>query len=89
MRLSNNWHCIRGHRKEDEQLMQKMRDASLRHIQKKKIKEYVEEKNISEEDLTPTQITAIIIDKKPNGKKRGAPKYDVNDYKVIMPNSLK
>ena len=44
--------------------------------------------NISEEDLTPTQITEIITDKKPSGKKRGAPKYDMNEYKVIMPNAV-
>ena len=85
-------------RKEDEQFMKKKREASLRHNQKKRIKEYIEEMNISKEDLTPTQITEIISDKKPSeiisdkkpsGKKRGAPKYDLNEYKVIMPNSLK
>ena len=76
-------------RKEDEQFMQKKREASLRHNQKKRIKEYIEEMNISEEDLTPTQINEIITDKKPNGQQRGAPKYDMNEYKVIMPNSLK
>ena len=76
-------------RKEDEQFMKKKRQASLRHNQKKRIKEYIEEMNISKEDLTPTQITEIISDKKPSGKKRGAPKYDMNEYKVIMPNSLK
>ena len=44
--------------------------------------------NICEEDLTPTQINEIITDKKPSGKKRGAPKYDMNEYKVIMPNAI-
>ena len=76
-------------KRREEQFMQKKRDASLRHIQKKKIKEYIEENKLNEEDLSPTQITEIITDKKPTGKKRGAPKYDMNDYKVIMPNSLK
>ena len=76
-------------RKEDEQFMQKKREARLRHNQKKKLKEYIEENNLSEEDLTPTQINEIMTDKKPSGKKRGAPKYDMNEYKVIMPNSLK
>ena len=76
-------------RKEDEQFMKKKREASLRHNQKKRIKEYIEKMNISKEDLTPTQITEITSDKKPSGKKRGAPKYDMNEYKVIMPNSLK
>ena len=76
-------------RKEDEQFMKKKREANLRHNQKKRVKEYVEEMHISKEDLTPTQITEIISDKKPSGKKRGAPKYDMNEYKVIMPNSLK
>ena len=65
--------------------MKKKREASLRHNQKKRIKEYIEEMNTSKEDLTPTQITEIISDKKPSGKKRGAPKYDMNEYKVIMP----
>ena len=60
-------------RKEDEQFMQTKREASLRHNQKKRIKEYMEENNLSEEDLTPTQITEIISHKKPSGKKRGAP----------------
>ena len=50
-------------RKEDEQFMQKKREASLRHNQKKRIKEYKEENNLSEEDLTPTQITEIVADK--------------------------
>ena len=36
-------------RKEDEQFMQKKREASLRHNQKKRIKEYIEENNLSEE----------------------------------------
>ena len=45
--------------------------------------------NISGEDLTHTQITEISNDRKPSGKKRGASKYDMNDYKVIMPNSLR
>ena len=75
-------------RKEDEQFMQKKREASLRHVQKTKIKEFIEENKLSEEDLTPTQITEIITDKKPSGKKRGAPKYDMIEYKVVMPNSL-
>ena len=61
-------------RKEDEQFMQKKREASLRHNQKKRIEEHMEENELSEEDLTPTQITEIISDKKPTGKKRGAPK---------------
>ena len=75
-------------RKEDEQFMQKKRDSSARHLQKKKIKEYIEENKLKEEDLSPTQITDIITDKKFSGKKRGAPKYDMNDYKVIMPNVI-
>ena len=75
-------------RKEDEQFMQKKREASLRHNQKKKLKEYIEENNLSEEDLTPSQINEIITDKKPSIKKRGAPKYDMNEYKVIMPNAM-
>lgn len=75
-------------RKEDEQFMLKKREASLRHAQEKRIKEYIEENKLSEEDLTPTQINEIITDKKPSGKKRGAPKYDMNEYKVIMPNAL-
>ena len=76
-------------RKEDEQFMQKKREARLRHNQKKKIKEYIEENKLNEEDMSPTEITDIINDKKLNGKKRGAPKYDMNDYKVIVPNLLK
>ena len=75
-------------RKEDEQFMQKKREARLRHNQKKKIKEYIEDNNIKRRRFNPSQITDIINDKKPeSGKKRGgAPKYDMNDYKVIMPN---
>ena len=68
--------------------MQKKHEASFRHNQKKRIKEYMEENTLREEDLTPTQITEIISDKKPSGKKRGAPKYDMNEYKVILPNAV-
>ena len=71
-------------RKEDEQ---KKRDASIRHNQKKKVKEYAEANNISEEELTPSQIDEIRNEKKQVGKKRGAPKYDMGDYKVIMLNA--
>ena len=74
-------------RKEDEQFMQKKRDASIRQNQKKKVKEYAEANNISEEELTPSQIDEIRNEKKQVGKKRGAPKYDMGDYKVIMPNA--
>ena len=74
--------------KGDEQFMLKKRKASLRHNQKKKLKEYIEEKSISEEDLTPSQINEIIAEKKASGKKRGAPKYDMNEYKVSMPNAV-
>ena len=68
--------------------MQKKCEASFRHNQKKRIKEYMEENNLREEDLTLTQITEIISDKKPSGKKRGAPKYDMNEYKAILPNAV-
>ena len=51
-------------RKEDEQFMQKKREARLRHNQKKKIKEYIEENKLNEEDMSPTEITDIINDKK-------------------------
>ena len=74
-------------RKEDEQFMQKKRDASIRQNQKKKVKEYAEANGISEEELTPSQIDEIRNEKKQVGKKRGAPKYDMGDYKVIMPNA--
>ena len=74
-------------RKEDEQFMQKKREASLMHNQKKRVKEYMEKNSLSEEDLTPTQITEIISDKKPSGKNRGARKNDMNEYKVVMPNA--
>ena len=43
--------------------------------------------NRNEEDLTHEQIAEIINDRKPSGKKRGAPKYDMNDYKVIIRNA--
>ena len=33
-------------RKEDEQFMKKKREASLRHAQKKRIKEYIEENKL-------------------------------------------
>ena len=87
--LALNQRLYYNKRKEDEQFMQKKREASLRHNQKKRIKEYLEDNNLSEEDLTPTQITEIISDKKPSGKKRGAPKYDMVECEVIIPNSLK
>ena len=74
-------------RKEDEQFMQKKRDASIRQNQKKKVKEYAEANGISEEELTPSQIDEIRNEKQQVGKKRGAPKYDMGDYKVIMPNA--
>ena len=74
--------------KEDEQFMQKKRDASIRQNQRKKVKEYAEANGISEEELTPSQIDDIRNEKKQVGKKRGAPKYDnMGDYKVIMPNA--
>ena len=75
-------------RKKHEQFMWR-REASLRHLRKQKTQEYVEEMNVREEDLTHTQITEIMDDRKPSGKKRGAPKYDMNDYKVVLPNSLR
>ena len=73
-------------RRDDEQFMRKKREACLRHAQKKRIKEYIEDKNISEEELTPSQINEIIAEKQTTGKRRGAPKYDMNEYRVIMPN---
>ena len=39
-------------RKEGEQFIHRKHEASSRHVQKNKLKEY--ENNISEEDLTPT-----------------------------------
>ena len=59
-------------RKGDKQFMQKKREASLRHNQKKRIKEHMEENNLSEEDLTPTQITEKISDKNLAGKARSS-----------------
>ena len=60
-------------RKGDKQFMQKKREASLRHNQKKRIKEHMEENNLSEEDLMPTQITEKISDKNPGGKSAELP----------------
>ena len=37
-------------RKENEQFMQKKREASFRHNQKKRSKEHIEEINLGEED---------------------------------------
>ena len=74
-------------KRKDEQFMQKKRDASIRHNQKKKVQEYIETNNISEEELTPSQIDEVRNEKKQVGKKRGAPKYDMGDYKVIMLNA--
>ena len=54
----------------------------------RKIAQFTTADNLSEEDLTPSQINEIITDKKPSIKKRGAPKYDMNEYKVIMPNAV-
>ena len=56
--------------KEGEQLMQKNREANLRHNQKKKLEEYIVGNDLSEEGLTPTQSTEITTDKKPSRKKR-------------------
>ena len=47
-------------RKEDEQFMQKKREASLRHNQKKRIKEYKEENKLREEDLTKLPKSFVI-----------------------------
>ena len=56
-------------RKEDEQFMLKKRDASIRHNQKKKVKEYIETNNISEEELTPSQIDEIRNEKKRSARR--------------------
>ena len=73
-------------RKDDEKYMQKKRDAGLRHAQKKSIKEYVQTHNLNQEDLTERQITEIMNDKRPSGRKRGGTiKYDMVNCKIVMP----
>ena len=74
-------------RKDDEAyIMQKKRDAGLRHAHKKRIKEYVQTHNINQEDLSEKQITDIMNDKKPSGRKRGGTiKYDMVNSKIVMP----
>ena len=73
-------------RKDDEAYMQKKRDAGLRHARKKRIKEYVQTHSINQEDLTEKQITEIMNDKKPSGRKRGGTiKYDMVNCKIVMP----
>ena len=51
--------------KDDEQYMQKKRDAGLRHAQKKRLKEHAQTHNINQEDLTERQITEKMNDKRP------------------------
>ena len=42
--------------------------------------------NINQEDLTEKQITDIMNDKKPSGRKRGGTiKYDMVNCKIVMP----
>ena len=64
----------------------KKRDAGLRHAHKTRIKEDVQTHNINQEDLTEKQITDIMNDKKPSGRKRGGTiKYDTVNCKIVMP----
>ena len=65
-RLYNN-------KRKDEQFMQKKRDASIRHNQKKKVQEYIETNNISEEELTPSQIDEVRNEKKASRQEKGGP----------------
>ena len=73
-------------RKDDEKYMPKKRHTGLRHAQKKRIKEYVQNHNIHQEDLSERQITETMNDKKPSGRKRGGTiKYDMVSCKIVMP----
>ena len=60
-------------KRKDEQFMQKKRDASIRHNQKKKVQEYIETNNISEEELTPSQIDEVRNEKKASRQEKGGP----------------
>ena len=59
-------------KRKDEQFMQKKRDASIRHNQKK-VQEYIETNNISEEELTPSQIDEVRNEKKASRQEKGGP----------------
>ena len=71
-------------RKEDEKLIQKKREASLRHNQKKRNKEYIAENNLGEEDLTPTQILEIVTDEKPSALKKSPPPHPFSRAEVAV-----
>ena len=66
----------------------KKRESALRHNQRKKIKEYEEANNIK---LKPEEIRQkncyqkYMNAKKPLKAKRGTPKYDMSNFKIIKP----
>ena len=73
-------------RNKDEAYMQKKRESAQRHNQKKEIKEYEEANNIK---LKPGEINDELLSEIMNTKKplkaRGTPKYDMSNFKIIMP----
>ena len=76
-------------RNKDEAYMQQKRESAQRHNQKKKIKEYEEANNIkiSPDEMTEDLLSEIMNAKTPWKAKRGTPKYDMSNFKIIMPMS--
>ena len=63
------------------------RESAQRHIQKNKIREYEAMHNIkfSPDEMAEELLSQIMNAKKPLNAKRGTPKYDMSNFKIIMP----
>ena len=74
-------------RREDESYMQKKREASQRHLQKKKTREYEEKHNIklNPDEISEELLTEIMKSRKAVKPKHGTQKCHVSKFKIIAP----
>ena len=69
--------------------MQKKRDATPRYVQKKKMSEYEEKHNIkiNQQEISDELLTEIMTSRKTMKPKRATQKYDISNFKIIIPNT--
>ena len=74
-------------RNEDDASMQKYRESAQRDNHRKKIQEYEEANNtkLKPDEINDDLLSELMNAKKPLKAKRGTPKYDMSNFKIIMP----
>ena len=72
-------------RKNEKAYMQKKKDASERHKQKKQLKKFIEENAINLDEVNQEQILQMMKEREPTRVKGQRVKYAMSNFRLVIP----